>query len=332
MKILIVCLRPLHDVLAATPLALALHAAHPGAEIDLVVEASVHALVATSAHYRTVFGYDRRGRHRDRRQASAFMQALRAQRYDLAINLTDHERAGWMTVLSGARRRCGIAPSGAKVLFAPALDATHGGLRTEAFRAFAAALGTPVATDLGCGDADAAAEALWAPFAGRPVVGVHVACDPPSHRWPVERWVGLLEAVESRGWQPVLLASGAEPGPAADVRFLTPQAVPLLGADQPLEVLVALIRRCAAVISSQHPLLHVAAEQGVPFCAILRPADLTAYGAYTTPHQLLYRQAQHCCETFFCSTSPCLRRIAVDDVVEAVEQLLPVTHCRNPRV
>ncbi len=333
MRILIICLRPLPDVLAVTPLALALRAADPDTEIDLVVPDHDRVLVGTPPFLRSVFGYDRKGYHRNRRHAAAFLKMLRAQHYDLAINLTDHERAAWMAIFSGAHRRCGHAPAALARFFGSPFRETTDCSRADAFLAIATGLGVPSDAWRGLGvdtRSAAAAAALWAAHplpADRPVIALHVAADPPGHRWPVERWVELLDAVTARGWTPVLLASGADAGSAHDVNFLARTPVPVLGADQPLVVLAALLRRCAVLVSANHALLHVAAAQDIPHCALLRPGDLAAYAGYTAPHVLLNRRAQHCCEAYVCPSAPCLTRITVDDVLTALDTLMPAGVC-----
>src|SRR5262245_14736890 len=106
-RILVVKLRYLGDVLLLSPVVRALREAHPNAAIGALVNAGTEAMLEGNPHVDEVFALARSLPAQVR-----LVSRMRRFRPDLAIDLTDGDRAALMTRLSGARRRIGFNEEG----------------------------------------------------------------------------------------------------------------------------------------------------------------------------------------------------------------------------
>ncbi len=98
-------LRNIGDVLMITPVLRALRETFPAARITAVVNAGTEAMLAHNPHVDEVLAYRRGGSLRDEIQ---FAWELRRRRFDATIAFTEGQRAGWYSLLCGARYRLGV--------------------------------------------------------------------------------------------------------------------------------------------------------------------------------------------------------------------------------
>ena len=110
LRILIIKLTSLGDVVKALPVVEDIHAALPGARVDWIVERPVDALLALHGGIARVIPIELRRYRKERRYAAGLgaiirdLSALRAQRYDLVVDLQ-----GRMKSALTARLACGPA-------------------------------------------------------------------------------------------------------------------------------------------------------------------------------------------------------------------------------
>lgn len=96
------------DVVMATPALRALRDQYPSAQITGIMRPYVaDVLAGTGLLDKTLF-YNPRGKDRSQR-GWTFISAMRAERFDTVLLLTNSLRTGWLAWLSGAKQRVGFA-------------------------------------------------------------------------------------------------------------------------------------------------------------------------------------------------------------------------------
>lgn len=106
MKFLVIQTAFIGDVVLATPVVEALHRAHPGAAIDMLVRKGNESLLTGHPFLRQVLILDkRRGKYRN---LLRMVGAIRREEYDAVINLQRFAASGLLTALSGAKQTVGF--------------------------------------------------------------------------------------------------------------------------------------------------------------------------------------------------------------------------------
>ncbi len=105
-KILIIQTAFIGDVILATPLLEALHAAYPEARLDMVVRKGNQSLFKGHPFLKTVFVWDKLGGKY--KNLLLLLVAIRRQKYDLVINCQRFAASGFLTGFSGATSTVGF--------------------------------------------------------------------------------------------------------------------------------------------------------------------------------------------------------------------------------
>lgn len=172
----------------------------------------------------------------------------------------------------------------------------------------------------------------------RPLVGVHPGCSSykglAAKRWPIERFGAFCSRVINElGCHPLVFGMPDEIGLKLALQQICP---PVHFAHGPsIRHTAALIAECAAFVSNDSALAHLASAAGVPTFVICGPTDPGEVGPYGHPERTL--SAGLSCSPCFrvgrqpmCCTNAtpqaCLRAIEVDAVVDAVRTVLPSAH------
>jgi ADP-heptose:LPS heptosyltransferase len=142
-------------------------------------------------------------------------------------------------------------------------------------------------------------------------------------RWPWERFAGLGDRLaEQTGMRIVLCGNRAEKvmlGRIAGMMVKTPEIV----ANLPIQAVVDLIKRARIVVGNESGLLHIAASVRTPAVVILGGGHFSRYFPYGSAS--IVNHKIDCYECNWKCLFPevyCLTRIAVDDVVREVGEVL----------
>lgn len=160
----------------------------------------------------------------------------------------------------------------------------------------------------------------------RPVVALLPGAEyGPAKQWPAERYGELARGLSQRGYQVWLIGSAKDARIGATILDGNDgNAVNLCGKTALVDA-VDLIALCAAVVSNDSGLMHVAAAVDVPLVAVYGSSS----PAYTPPLsrnvEILYRGLE--CSPCFKRTCPmghthCLTKIDAGDALAAVGRLL----------
>ena len=283
----------LGDFLFAVPALEALRAAYPGAQIVLLgADWHVRLLTGRPGPVDRVVPVPvtrgvrdpRPGEEEDPAAVEEFAAAMRAERFDLAVQM--HGGGRWSNPLVarlGARHTLGLrAPD------APPLDRTlpYAWYQPEVLRCLelVGLVGAGPVTlrpRLSLVDADRAEAAAVLPGGDGPLVALHPgACD-PRRRWPARSFAAVGDALAARGARVVVTGSGDEAPVVKEVlTTMTHQAVPLLDAVS-IGGLAAVYARCDVLVANDTGPLHLAGAVGTATVAVYWAGNLINAGPMT---------------------------------------------------
>jgi lipopolysaccharide heptosyltransferase II len=286
-RLVVVRLGAIGDVVNALVFASAVKRVRPGVHLAWVVHGLARPLVEGHPDVDHVHVFERGSGLAGWRRLAL---ELRAQRYDLAVDLQRICKSALVARLSGAPRVLGYDRGRAKEwswLLAseripPGPPHEH---MVEQYRAFARALGcdAPVEHRLP-NDPEAAAWAAdrVAAFGGAPVL-VNPGASKPRNRWPAERFapfVGeLAQRLASRGTPLAVVGGPGDRELAAPLLAAAPTAHDLVGRTS-LRQLTALLARARLLVTGDTGPMHLAVAVGTPTVALFGPADPRRTGPY----------------------------------------------------
>lgn len=332
-KVLAMQFKFLGDLVVATP---ALRALKESGDTEL------HVLVAEEAvplieHVRwidRVWGFPRRRGRLNFREAWPVLQRLRAQQFDVTVDLAGNDRGALLSALIHAPRRIGVhSPRGSvlrRVCYTERLEALDV-TRHESVRLWStvSVLGVPFPNDLRMQIApDPALQAAARAYLKGTEVLCFINASQPKREWPLGHWAEFHELASALG-----VAIGFSGGPSARERSLLaqlreriPKAVVLEPAE-PLSALTAALAQLRGFISSDTGPLHFAAALGVPTLALFGPTSAQCWAPLGLGHEWLQGSPCPCsgdvntCE----ARSPCINAIAPRQLFEALARLLKRT-------
>ena len=334
----------LGDAILATAVLPRLRAAFPDAEIGMLVHPDGVRVAGSHPGVRQVhtvehWHLNRRGESlrarlwRHRQSTRTAVRAIRAARYDLAIDLY-HYFPNSIALLS----RCGIPTlagwdSGG---LAPLLDVVgrNGTTPMPVLERHAALLGrlgiaspTPLQPELPLPEATMARWRARATACGLPgrYVALHLGAHAEHRRWPTAEWVALARALTDRGQALLLLGQGAaEVDACRQVAAACPAAMDLAG-QLAWDEMLAAIAQCELLVAHDSAPIHVAAAYGRPrICLAAGINDLRVWLQSHRRSAVLMHPVvcAPCGRTGGCATMDCLRRVSPTDVLAAFDRLM----------
>jgi ADP-heptose:LPS heptosyltransferase len=293
MQILLVRLRLIGDVVFTTPAIRAMRRQYPQARLTYLVEEAAAPVVEGNPHLDEVIVAPRSRGWRRIADDLRLGRALRARRFDLAVDFHGGPRASWLTWLSGARERLGYTVAGRRWMYTRAID------RPRALRPrhsvenqwdLLAALGiappTPDGDPLEMPERPAARASVDARLAEAgiaattPLVVMHVSAGNPFRRWPAGSFAAVAAGLVRRDpARAVVLTSGPSEADAAEAvgRAARELAGPALAprilrvGEFDLPELRALVGRAALYIGGDSGPLHVAGTTRTPVVGLFGP-------------------------------------------------------------
>jgi predicted lipopolysaccharide heptosyltransferase III len=337
-SILISRLRFMGDVILTTPLIRALRQKFQEAHIAYLTETPYAELLQHNPHLDTVLAFDREnleGRGIVNRLAiyGKLLSSLRANRFDLTIDLLGNPRSAWMTWLTGARYRVGGDFRGRRYLYTirvrddgqpktaidfhlkylAAIGVSAQGTKTE--------LITTRTEDEGASDylnqLEVDKEKL--------IIGIHVGASWPAKRWLPERFSVLAERLISEYNAEVIFTEGpGEDGLVQQVRSRITRKTHSAGILS-LRRLAALLKHLDVFISNDCGPMHLAPAVNTNTIGIFGPGEPKIWFPYNSAdgHRVVYKEIDCSrCHKDICEKMDCMKSIQVDDVMSEVEKSL----------
>lgn len=347
-RALVIQLRHHGDVLLTSPVFTVLKRRLPGVEIDALVYAETREMLEGHPAIAQLHLVDRKWKELaapSRLVAEwRLYRALRGQRYDLLIHLTDHPRGAWLARALGTRYA--VAPDVARKPHAWKRSFTHlvplpahGGrhrveLNLDALRRIGVQPGREEERRLVLvpgGDAEREVERLLS--AQGLVKGQFIHFHPGSRWqfkcWPAERAAALIDALAKCGERIVLTAAPDERELAliAAIRGHAGAQVLDLSGKLSLKQLAALTAKAKLFIGVDSAPMHMAAAMRTPVVALFGPSSEIEWSPWQVPHKIVASAEYRCrpCGNDGCGggkVSECLTQLPLDSVMAAVDSLL----------
>ncbi|MCS7001849.1 MAG: glycosyltransferase family 9 protein [Dehalococcoidia bacterium] len=343
LRILVVRLDTIGDVLLSEPAIAAVRAKYPKAVIDVVTSPAGAAVLAGNPAIDSVVVYRapwhavwRGGRigWRDARDLVAIARRLRANRYDLGIELRADVRDIAFLALMGARVTVGDSWRGGEWLLNVDAHAPIEAHRVDFALAIAAAAGanpTPRAPRLYLSESDwAVARQQLAPLEGRPFIAMHLGAGFASKCLPVDRFVKVANKLGRD--HAIVLVGGGEERPLADafLQGTTARTLDLVGRLTLGQTAAALAHADLFIGNDSGP-MHLAAAMGRPIVTFFGPSEPHKYHPYGAPLRLLEIDLPcRPCDHVHCVHDEylCMTRIPASSIVEAAQDLLAASAAR----
>lgn len=319
------------DVVMATPGLRALRAAHPGAEIVLLLRAGLIPLLDGSPWLDEILPVAARGG--DPRAILREGLALRARRFDLGISLPDSFSSALLLRLAGVRRVIGYrrglrsallhvavplpAEAGRRVLIPrerhvlglmAAAGAHSDDVRLELFT-----------TAREEADAETALRAAGVPAQAPLAALAPGASYGPSKLWPAESFASVGDALARAGARVVIVGAPSEASLAARVRAAMREPAADLTAGGSLGRLKAVLRRARVLVCNDAGARHVAVAFGTPAVVLFGPTALEKTNLNLERVSALFEPVD--CRPCYRRECPidhrCMTRLAPSRVIEA---------------
>lgn len=288
MNILVISLAGIGDTLFATPLIHELRANFPAARLDaLVLWPGARDLLEGNPHLNTV--YQKNLLRAGKAEALRFLWHLRRQGYDLSLNTHPQSRVHYRAVarVINARVRISHQYDNAcaldRLLVNRTLPQDYTRHAIENNLALLEAAGAR--RTLPRHEYEVfltAAETQWAgdylarhQWAGRTLLGVHVGSGGTKHlplrRWPLDHYLALFQELrQSHPELGILLLGGPEEAqPHQRLAAQTCHEQVRVAQTGSLRQAAALLQRCAAFLSVDTALMHLAAAMKVPRLVVI---------------------------------------------------------------
>jgi heptosyltransferase-2 len=162
-----------------------------------------------------------------------------------------------------------------------------------------------------------------------PCLAVAPGSQAPARRWFPERFAELVDSLPEKDWPTVLLLGApSDVVHAKEVEDLCRRPVVNLCGRTNLLVLGDLLKRCAALVTNESGLMHVAWAVGTPTVVVAGPSDTRLTSPFGARARVLQRREVPCvpCVKNECyrpadGYKECLKRIGVDEVREALGEM-----------
>ncbi len=336
LRLLVMKLSAAGDVVLATPSLRALRERFPKAFLSVVVGRDQRELLHRCPYLDDLIVYDslRDGSLSGLLRLGARLRDLQV---DLVVDFQNNRVSHWLGCLSGAPQRYGFAGRRWSWLLTHKVPPPEGPTPpVEQQLRLLQWLGIQAAAQHlelwpGPVDEERVRELLGESWVAQnqPLIGVHPGARWASKRWPAERYVELIDRLAHQAKARVVLVGSEGERALCEEIHRAAQAKPVMavGATS-LNELAVLLGRCRVFIGGDSAPLHVAAAAGTPLVALFGPTDPVRH-LPPSPQLKLFRVDLPCspCYRRSCyrggeGRMECMRRIGVDDVLEAVRSFL----------
>ena len=268
-------------------------------------------------------------------EISALITAIRAEKYDVCLDLQGLLRSGLITLFSGAKKRAGFsdAREGAAFCYDVKLDpgaSEHAVAKLlKALSLFDVELpGEPsFKFDVPAGSAAAVGKVLKEMGVSNGYVVFHPGARWATKQWPKQKWSRLAETVYKTTGLPLLFTGSSGEARMIDEICSGRSGLFSTAGRLSLMELSALIKDAKLMVTVDSGPMHIAAAFSTPIVALFGPTSPAKTGPISSgPVELLTDARNFDCAPCFkrsCNLNPnCMEKIAVDDVAAKILDLL----------
>ncbi len=329
-KIVIIKPSALGDIVHSLPFLAVLKKSFPTAKIDWVVAEGLHTFLEGHPMIDKLWvikkdKWKRLNRlGRTMTEISALSKGLKAQHYDVSIDLSGLLRSGIISWMSKANIKLGFKESdeGSPFFYTHKI---HGSMEVHAIDRY-----LEIAKFMGC-----SVDRIEYPFAPydrspdilKPLPDKYIVMSPSAgkeaNRWPADKFGRLASKLP---YKTVVIAGKAEADIAQEVVAHSNGSAVSIAGETNLKELIAVIENAAFFICNDTGPMHIAAALNIPVFAIFGPANPIRTGPYGSIHTVIQKQLdctpcyahKPCVHNDF----KCMNDLSVEDVVQ--KMALPV--------
>jgi heptosyltransferase-1 len=268
-------------------------------------------------------------------EIKALRRELRAERYDLCVDMQSAIRSAVIGRLSGALQVAGPAvphEKPANWLYSPAIPTPAVHVVEQGFQLLSAAIGEALHPTVDLLPRDDCAErwrddllAQTLPAGSRG----HNAIIAPSagwgaKQWPAERYGAVAAQLARAGYAPLINATSSDDPLASAVVQASEGTATVVPCT--VSQLISLTRRASLVIAGDTGPLHLAASLQRPVVALFGPTDPARNGPWGTRARVLRHPSSRRDHSRHADTEEGLLQITIDEVNAAALELLSAEH------
>ncbi len=339
MKILISRTDRIGDFILSLPLIYEIKRNLPLAKVDVLVSPPIDKIIPFCPEVNDVLLYDKTWLKSSVRRMFLFAQKIRRRRYDIAIALNPNLRVHILLWLSGIPHRLGWAVKGGSIFLTRVLRHTKplGYMHESKYNLlFLELLRLPPPRGRVYPKLVLPNGSVQKAFS-QVTIGIHPHASCPSKMWPIERFRELSERLLQRGFGLVFVGGqSAKENAMKIIRSLPRKYYDQIRnrAGLELDQSILAIASCDVLVSNDSGPVHIASALDIPSVVIFGrndPGLSPMRWKPLHPYSIVLHKAwcksclAHRCDKGFA----CLRAITVDDVEEALEEILVSVRLRE---
>jgi predicted lipopolysaccharide heptosyltransferase III len=263
-------------------------------------------------------------------QQGRFLLEVRRRRFDTVVDLTDGDRAAFLTWISGAGIRIGFNAEQRWTgrCYTSVVSGGAGAHRIERDLAALAPLGVSVHDRVPrmwlTPEDDARVERLMTEIGlrpARPWVVVQPGARYWFKAWPPERFAELADRLHKQFDCQVVVAGSPQEASLAQAVIGSAKSRPLsIAGRSDVRMLAALLQRSVLFVGNDTGAMHIAAAVGTPVVGLFGPSNPTEWGPRGGSSEVIYKGLD--CRICFHPTcrrgeENCMKLITVDEVMAA---------------
>jgi heptosyltransferase-2 len=339
-KILVMRYRFIGDTVLTVPFLRNLREAFPHSRIDLMIEPFSGRVIEGCPYVDRVIPFEFKTIHTysaatERGKFTGYLhywRLIKNERYDAAFVLKRSLSSALIVRAAGVPRRIGFATEGRGMLLTDRVPYRHDQHEVENFLDCLRAVEAPVrSSDLELWPAREGDERVKAIFtragwkADDLKIVIHPAASLPAKQWPLERFASVMRVLRDK-YQARFIYTGA-PGDSGLYREIEKQG-PFNGLDlcgvTDLRENISVYKAANLFFGVDSGPMHMAAAAGLPVVALFGPTDERKWGPWGRGHVVLTKRLScYPCKPHKCADNACMKLIAAEEAIEAVEQKLP---------
>ena len=256
---------------------------------------------------------------------------VRAEKYDLVLDLWSNPRSAQITFLSGIKYRVGFAYRGRKYAYNILATENRGAHHSaEHNLEILKALNIPIVSQkvhyyTSRRDDEKALDFIKTHFPEKTkIAGIVPAGGWESKRCEAAKWVEICSELHNKFGLHLLILWG--PGDEKDADYIKEKLpeITVLAPATELNEMAALIKACNLIVANDSGPMHISAALGKPTLGIFGPTNPKAHGPYSPVSDYVIKDDLFCivCNNLVCAYKhECMTQLPVEKVIEKVNKI-----------
>ena len=339
-KILVINLMHLGDLMLVTPVLRTLRANFPTAEIDLLADKKLADLVINNRWIDRCLLIDKKGVDDHLPSFVKFIFKLRAEHFDLVINLHRNERASALAAFSGAKRIVGYSKPGFSLFFdqvLPNLKAVKHQIHSH-FDVLQKAVGIERIDDGGLemwiepSIEQKMTDRIVSEFGDAKVIAFNIGASWLTKRWLDDYFAECADRLIERGFGIAFL------GGPTDIEIVNQCVAKMKRRDSArlkiftgqlsLAEVAGVLDNCVLFLTTDSGPMHIGVARNIPIVTMFGSSPVPGFYPYDAKDVLIktpepcHPCGKHVCPKSGVDNMACMKKIPVDIVMKYVDELI----------